>query len=643
MPTILQAVYRRQADPTISVPAPVDGDGDPFWYDHLAYNMHSYANAGFTHFLLPPVHMTIGGSSPGADGYGFNWEYSLGTKSSPTRFGYAEILQRLCAVGYANGMLPLADWVPHQRYGGRNGVYRYRALDGSMNGRFPKDPGCFLGDQKDGRVPRDPIAGPVADDFAFGDELCPINGKPNGYVLDGLIESGDWLYRRLDLAGCRDDDTKGQAFEAVKKWADAKAMTGKPVIGEYADGNRDTLAWWIDGTGGRCAAYDFDIKYKLQRMCNNGSRWDMRQLVNAGLAGRGAYYAYRSVTFVENSDSDTNGFGSVVFNKLLAYAYLLTAEGFPSIYYRDYAQEKYCYGLAPKINNLLWIHEHLANGSTWFRAADYQYIVYERQGPPGLLVGLNNDVWDNQWKKVTVQTRFGANRHLHDYTGHSDDVWTDGNGNATIWLPPNANGTGFVAFAPDGLSQPNVINRRSTTQVFEGASDLADIRPAYAGDNLATRIWCDAGYPIHLAFEGQHENLTLSLDDPDKKAVALIDGKGKTTKIGWHEIWIKSTNAAPTPYTIAATYTATQKLAEADIAVEKDLIAHHAIQTYQSIPLGFRPDGTRCVVPDPNPLVIPSPVDRDPNEDGVDTEEPGVIDSIVGKVKSFFGAEGDDK
>lgn len=54
----------------------------------------------------------------------------------------------------------------------------------------------------------------VSDDFALGDELCPINAKPPGYVMNGLIAAGDWITTALDLPGYRMGDVKGMAVEA---------------------------------------------------------------------------------------------------------------------------------------------------------------------------------------------------------------------------------------------------------------------------------------------------------------------------------------------------------------------------------------------------------------------------------------------
>lgn len=538
--------------------------------------MHSWAGL-FRHWQTPPLAMSSALDYPGADGYGVFNEYDLGSIKQPTRFGHAEILQRCAAIGYANGIKPIIDWVPHQRSGGRNGYYNYRSASGKP-GRFPKTPGCFLGQGPyengqniNGYVPRDPIAGPVGDDYAFGDELCPINAVPKGYVMDGLIDAGDWTYRRIEAAGCRNDDTKGQALDAVRKWSNAKAMAGKACIGEYADGNHDTLAWWVRMLGFKCCTYDFEVKYRARDFCNAGSQYDMRRLQRSGLASLGYPYSMCAVTFVENADSDTNGFGSVIFNKLLAYAWILTSEGWPSVYYRDYAQEVWCYGLKPHIDNLIWIHTNLANGPTWYRHAEYQFVVYERQGAPGLLVMLNNDIWGG-WKKVYVQTSFGPHVLLHDYSGHCEnDVWTDGNGGALIWCPPNDNGAGYSCWSRRGLSKATVTDSWPTTQVFEGADDL-DILPAAPTKTIPVqRIWCKAHSKITITETTGISALAFSVNGPDgSPLVATPVEHPQSGRIGfdveaggWQQIQVTSWNEADSvPFKIAVEYTATRKLSE---------------------------------------------------------------------------------
>ncbi len=555
------------------MPAPVDGDHRvPWWWDHLADQARAMRLAGFSAVLLPPVLKTSAGSFPGADGYGPFDDYDIGSKdqffSVPTRFGSREQLQRCVAVMRANGLDVYLDTVPHQRNGGTNFEYRYRAAGGPAAGRFPKHKECFVPN-----VPRDPIAGPVADDFGFGDELAPLNARPPGYVLHGLIDAGDWLTRALDVQGYRVDDVKGLAVGFVRVWLTSKAMSTRFAVGEYFDGNPRTLNWWVwqSGMNGRCNAFDFALRFTLAAMCSNPGRWDMSQLDHAGLVGISPLNA---VTFVENPDTDLNF--PIVDNKLLAYAYILTAEGYPCVFYKDYSTDPGCYGLKPPIDNLIWIHENLAFGSTATRFADHQAMVYERQGFPNLLVGLNNDP-DHGWRTLTVPTGFGPGVQLHDYTGHAGDVHTDGSGAVTIGVPPNRGGTGYVAYSRTGQGRAFVAAPHRTTQIFEGADDL-DIGPVRNGESgPIARVWAagNSGLDIALRPDTTHwtaqSEVDLTVTDPTGATLATQrwsagapaphDLHVQTGRTGWHTITATASSLAPpgrSAFHLTVTYLAPQ-------------------------------------------------------------------------------------
>jgi len=559
MSVILQANYRTHANPTVSVAAPNDGKGDPWFYNRLALDIHSHAQAGFKYFQLPPSMITIGGPSADSDGYGVWWEYDHGTENSPTRFGYTKILRRLTAMGWANGIYPLTDWVPHQRYGGDNGVYRYDSYGGKGMGRFPKDPQDFrkMGSGPD-LAPQDNVPDKFWD-IAFGDELSPIDDLHRGYSMEQLEKAGHWIYRCFQLAGCRSDDTKGQAVAAVQRWSQYGEMQGKPIIGEYAEGDPNTLSWWLSQVPGNCQTFDFGVKYAIRDMCNGGSKYDMTQLVNMGLMAKGSYWAMRSVNFVENADSDTNGFGAVVYNKMLGYAWILTSEGWPCVYYRDYSTDRDCYGLKPFIDNLIWVHETLASGDTWWRHSEYQFVVYERQGHPGLLVGLNNDIWGG-WKTVYVATSFGGNQKLHDYSGHAGDIWTDGNGGVTLSIPPNHNGLGYVTYSRDGFQNLELAQAsHPAVQLFEGAPDLLD-GPALPLGILTGEIFVEKGTDITLAKESG-AGVDFSIFDANDRPIIPRGGwKGRSDVKGWHAIKAFSPAGKSVPYEVTATYQAPKTL-----------------------------------------------------------------------------------
>jgi hypothetical protein len=489
MGVLLQGFFK--LPPNNALPSPADGNKQvAWWWDHLAAQAHALSLAGFSAVWLPPVLKTASGADQGADGYGAFDDYDIGSRSQkrsvPTRYGSREQLQRCVAILRANGLDVYLDMVEHQRTGDATPfVFRYPGANGTPDtGRFPKDPTNFLP-----RVPRDPnLGGPVADDFPFGRELAPINAKPPRYVFDNLIAAADWLTRALDVQGYRIDDVKGLSTDFLLPFLNSKAMAGKFAVGEFFDGNATLVNQWIfnpKGMAGRPSAFDFPLKFLLNSMCNNPGRFNMADLDRAGLVGISPMNA---VTFVENHDTDLQGAQKIVTNKMLGYACILTSEGYPCVFYKDYSTDLDCFGLKPRIDNLIWIHEVLAAGGTVQRWKDFDVFAYERTGGPHLLTVLNND--PQGARTIHVETGFGSNVSLHDYTGHAADLVTDGTGAVTVTVPTNANGLGYVCYSRQGQDRVLAPASHRVTQDFEGAADL-DILPCMNGKTVVVgRFWC---------------------------------------------------------------------------------------------------------------------------------------------------------
>lgn len=447
MGVILRAAYRQAQGVSVPCPADKDTPNAPWWYDHLAAKAKAIKAARFSAVMLPPIHKVQGGCGPGCDGYAVYDEDDWGSidqqGSIPTRFGTADQLASCVRQLQEQGIEIYADWVPHQRLGGSNGVYDTPP--------FPKTPSCFTGYDSSGvllpgRVPRDPIAGPVIYDsgvYGFGDELCPINGLPKGYVMAGLIAASAKMSALLGIKGWRDDDVKGQAVEAVKQWA-ASLPADHIVIGEYVD-SPQTLNWWCweSGLEGRCYAYDFPFQGAMREMCNNSSNWDMRRLLSPGLCFANLSPSH-AVLFIESPDTDVNGYESVIWNKAQGYFFMLTFLGYPEVYWRDWSDDPGCYNLSAAIDNYIWIHENKAQGAFIPRYGDFQHAVYERDG--NLICAINNDRWSGWWT-YWGPTNFPAGTWLKDYTGHNS-VWSkvDENGWVAFGVPENNNGLGTVAF-----------------------------------------------------------------------------------------------------------------------------------------------------------------------------------------------------
>jgi alpha-amylase len=308
-------------------------------------------------------------------------------------------------------------------------------------------------------------------------------------------------------------------------------------------------------------------------MCNNNSRWWMGGLEGAGYI---ADDPLKAVTFVDNPDTDLSYGENVIWNKMLGYALILTAEGYPSVYYKDYSTDAGCYGLKPLIDNLIWIHENLAFGTTSTRwGNDLQVYVFERQGFPGLLVALNNDQ-SNSYQR-TVQTSFGPNTQLHEYTGKHSDIWTNSQGEATFTVPRNINGQSYLCFSRTGYAQPFSLRQMTTAQTFFGAADL-DASPAVNGSVAQpSRIWCRQGAAIEAELKpdttGWSAASKIVLEVADDHGAVLKSAQSTAgskdarvsvdaNKSGWFTlrltgVGLPSTGAA---YELTVRYTGTQEL-----------------------------------------------------------------------------------
>jgi galactose oxidase len=589
MGVLLQGFFKMP--PNQAVPSPADGDTSiDWWWDHLAGQANDLRRAGFTAVWLPPTLKTSDGNKPGSDGYGPFDDYDIGSKnqkgSLATRFGNREQLQRSVAVLRANGLDAYLDMVEHQRVGDTTPfVFRYLGADGTPDiGRFPKNPSNFVP-----QVPRDPaLGGPPSDDFPFGRELAPINAKPPHYVFDNLIAAADWLTRALHVQGYRIDDVKGLSTEFLLPFLNSKSMSGKFAVGEFFDGDRILVNGWIfnpTGMQGRPNAFDFPTKFVLNAMCNSPGGFNMADLDHVGVAGISPLNA---VTFVENHDTDLTAGEKIVINKMLGYAYILTSEGYPCVYYRDYSTDRNCFGLKPLIDNLIWIHEMLAFGPTLQRWKDFNVFAYERLGAPNLLVGLSNDPANA--RTITVATGFGPNVSLHDYTGHSPDIVTDGNGSATITIPKNVNGSSYVCYSRQGFGGRSFeVVAHAVTQDFEGAADL-DVLPALGGKPVvAGRVWCAAHSSVRAqlklgAGSTASTSVLVELLGPDGTAIASQRFRAQTSAAtqlqattkaeGFYVFRLTSSDASgvSSAYTLSVTYNAPsvidpQRAASFDLAV----------------------------------------------------------------------------
>jgi len=188
---------------------------------------------------------------------------------------------------------------------------------------------------------------------------------------------------------------------------------------------------------------------------------------------------------------------------------------------------------------------------------------------------LNNDQYTEATR--TVQTNFGSNVQLHDYTGKHGDIWTNGYGQATFTIPRNENGQSYLCFSRTGYTQAFALNRRSTSQTFFGAADL-DTPPAENGHSVqAGRFWCGQNTPIEILFEantagwGTTAQIVFHLTDAEGQLLGSETLSAKTTRAqlralaksgGWYTLNASGfgLGADGASYEATVTYTGTQGL-----------------------------------------------------------------------------------
>jgi len=166
--------------------------------------------------------------------------------------------------------------------------------------------------------------------------------------------------------------------------------------------------------------------------------------------------------------------------------------------------------------------------------------VLERAGKA--LIALNDNGVDA--RSATVQTSFGPNVRLHDYSGaNPDDVTTDGQGRLTISVPRMS----YAIFAPAGIGGGFDPPKRRTTQEFQLDDDLGDAHHAALGYGgriapgafrTAGAIWAAAGttLKVEVFTDGARdaEVRVLSPDEAGAKSATSgrHDGRGRTSNTG---------------------------------------------------------------------------------------------------------------
>ena len=421
------------------------------WWTFIKSKLATIQNAGFTALWLPPASKAASIGSMGYDPYDY---YDFGDFNqkggSKTWFGNQAELLALINAAHSGGMQVYADLVLNHNSGGD--ATEVNPLDGKTrwtkfnpaSGKFTRDWLCFH-----------PSRYESYDDMTFGDmpDLCHRNPA----VYTNMIDVAQCLIEQIGFDGFRLDFVKGYGAWMVKAIAEVrylnKAQQGfKPFcVGECWDSDR-TIDDWLSAVNtfmdNPVSAFDFPLRYRLKDLCDTYG-------FNLSTLGQGGVLIDDqptcAVTFVDNHDTAQVGSNAVINDKMLAYAFILTHEGYPCVFWLDY----FNYGLARTgtqngIDALVQVHERFAGGGTDVLYAGNDLYIMQRRGfgpQPGLVLVVNNR--GDRWSGSAVQTQWRNTQFVPAaWDGHDQSQpqskWTDSTGRADFWAGPR----GFAVYVP---------------------------------------------------------------------------------------------------------------------------------------------------------------------------------------------------
>lgn len=403
------------------------------WWDTIRQKIPEWYDAGISAIWIPPASKGMGGAySMGYDPYDYfdlGEYYQKGTVE--TRFGSKEELINMISTAHKYGIKVIADIVINHRAGGDLewnpfvGDYTWTDFSKVASGKYTAN---YL-------------------DFHPNEVKCCDEGTFGGFPDIAHEKSWDqhWLWasdesyaaylRSIGVDAWRFDYVKGYGAWVVKDWL---SWWGGWAVGEYWDTNVDALLNWAYNSNAK--VFDFPLYYKMDEAFDNKN---IPALVDA-LENGGTVVSrdpFKAVTFVANHDTD------IIWNKYPAYAFILTYEGQPVIFYRDYEE----WLNKDKLNNLIWIHEHLAGGSTKILYYDDDELIFMRDGygdRPGLITYINlGSDWAERW--VNVGSKF-AGYTIHEYTGNLGgwvDRYVQYDGWVKLTAPPHDPANGYYGYS----------------------------------------------------------------------------------------------------------------------------------------------------------------------------------------------------
>ena len=384
------------------------------WWNYVCGQVPSLAKVGFTSLWLPPVHKAanLNGPSMGYDPYDY---YDLGEFDQkgfvPTWFGTKAQLLDLIQTAHSYRLSLIADMVLNHN-SGADAQEINPIIDQERWTLFNPKSETFARNWESFH----PSRYETWDEMAFGD--MPDLSHRNPYVYAELLKLARWLIENIGFDGFRYDFVKGYGANTITAIQEYRYMREeKPFVpygvAEFWD-NARAIENWVElanfSSSNPVDDFDFPLREMLKALCdqygfslNNLTTWETVLQKQP----------QTTVTFVENHDLRDEG-RPIVNDKLLAYSYILTHEGYPCVFWHDYFNYNLGMDGTPNgIAALVSAHEQYAGGATNVLYVDDNLYIMQRSGygdDPGLVYVLNNrgDNWNGRlvtthWANASFQ------------------------------------------------------------------------------------------------------------------------------------------------------------------------------------------------------------------------------------------------
>ena len=299
----------------------------------------------------------------------------------------------------------------------------------------------------------------------------------------------DYLLNDLGYAGFRYDMVKGYGAQYTKMYN----QSAKPQfsVGEYYDGNHDLVGNWIKGTGYESAAFDFPLKFVMNRAFGN-ENWS--ELNYKGLAGDPNYNQY-AVTFVDNHDTYRDDYNKLGKNVLAANAFILALPGTPCIFMPHFTQYQEEIGKMINARKAAGINNNSSIVQQGQQGNGYVMKVQGTKGSVLIIVGYVTGVDTKGYNLVSTGTNYAY------YVSDGTDIGGGGGGG-------------------DEVKDINVyVNATSAPYVYAWTGLSTTLSATWPGDKLSkTTTTSDGTKWYTTTYKAASLNLVLNNGDGSQTA-----------------------------------------------------------------------------------------------------------------------------